>query len=131
MKKKFKWIGLSVLVIVIIVGVAFSAFMKRSEANFEALMEIPVLGVDLTTISDGQYSGVYSVFPVSVEVTVEVASHEIVSISIDKHVNGQGGAAEVIVDEVIRQQSLGVDMVSGATYSSKVILMAIEDALSK
>jgi len=37
----------------------------------------------------------------------------------------------VIVDSVIENQSLDVDAISGATYSSKVILKAIENALAR
>jgi uncharacterized protein with FMN-binding domain len=131
MKKKLKWVGLIVLLLVVILGVAFAVFMKKSEKNFEALMAMPVPMVDLTTLSDGSYTGAYSVFPVDVEVTVEVSAQKIVDITIDKHINGQGKPAEVIIDSVISEQSLDVDMVSGATYSSKVILKAIEDALVK
>lgn len=131
MKKKLKWIGLILLVIVIIIVGVFAVLISKSEANFEAFMEMPISMVDLTKLSDGSYKGAYSVFPVSVEVTVEVRAQKIVNITIDKHFNGQGKPAEVIIDEVINQQSLDVDMISGATYSSKVILKAIEDALLK
>ncbi len=129
MKKKLKWVGLIVLLLVVILGVAFAVFMKKSEENFEALMAMPVPMVDLTTLSDGSYTGAYSVFPVDVEVTVEVSAQKIVAITIDKHINGQGKPAEVIIDSVVSEQSLDVDMISGATYSSKVIIKAIEDAL--
>jgi uncharacterized protein with FMN-binding domain len=50
-------------------------------------------------------------------------------IEIVRHLNGQGKPAEVIPDRVIEMQSLDVDIISGATYSSKVILKAIENAL--
>jgi uncharacterized protein with FMN-binding domain len=46
-----------------------------------------------------------------------------------KHVNGKGTAAESIPETVVEKQTLQVDSVSGATYSSKVILLAIETAL--
>ncbi len=39
--------------------------------------------------------------------------------------------AEIITDKVIDTQSLQVDAISGATYSSKTILKAIENALKK
>jgi len=42
-----------------------------------------------------------------------------------------GGKAESIVDDVIAKQSLDVDVVTGATYSSSTILKAIEDSLSQ
>lgn len=62
-------------------------------------------------------------------VDVKIVDHEIVEIDILKHINGQGGAAETIVDDVITQQTLLVDTITGATYSSKVILKAISNAL--
>ena len=41
-----------------------------------------------------------------------------------------GEKAEVIIDKVMAEQSLEVDVVSGATLSSKCILNAIENALA-
>lgn len=131
MNKNLKRIGLIVLILVIVIGVGVTVFLKKSEENFEALMATSVQEVDLTALSDGFYTGAYSVFPVDVEVTVEVNAQKIVNIAIDKHINGQGKPAEVIIDSVISQQSLDVDMISGATYSSKVIIKAIEKALVK
>lgn len=86
--------------------------------------------VDLATIPDGIYSGSAKVFPINVELTVNVSDHKITAITLDKHFNGQGADAEVIPNRVIEAQSLEVDLVSGATYSSKVILKAIENALN-
>ncbi len=131
MNNKLKKIGLVVLVIILIIGVGFTIFMKKSEENFEALMATSIQEVDLTVLSDGFYTGTYSVFPIDVVVSVEVKAQKIVNITLDKHVNGQGKPAEVIIDSVISQQSLDVDTISGATYSSKVILIAIEKALVK
>lgn|GEM_PF-5297083 len=84
---------------------------------------------DLTQVSDGTYTGNYARFPLDVEVEVVIDDHTIVQIDLLKHRNGEGQAAETIPAEVIREQSLEVDAVSGATYSSIVILKAIEDAL--
>ena len=55
--------------------------------------------------------------------------HMIKEIELKKHDNGQGFPAEIIPGKVVEAQSLEVDIVSGATYSSKVILKAIENAL--
>lgn len=63
------------------------------------------------------------------EVEVTVRQHKITDILIVRHDNGLGGAAETITDDVIREQSLEVDAVSGATVSSKCILKAIENVL--
>jgi uncharacterized protein with FMN-binding domain len=62
---------------------------------------------------------------------VTVKNHTIKKIELLKHKNGQGQGAEIIPDKVMEVQSLKVDSVSGATYSSKVILKAIQDALLK
>lgn len=129
MKKKLKWVGLIVLLIVVILGVAFTVLINKLEENFKVLMATSVQELDLTALSDGFYTGAYNVFPIDVIVTVEVSAQKIVDITIDKHVNGQGKPAEVIIDSVISEQSLDVDMISGATYSSKVIIKAIEKAL--
>ena len=43
---------------------------------------------------------------------------------------GKGSQAEKIVNEVVNKQSLDVDLVSGATISSKVIIKSVENALS-
>ena len=56
-------------------------------------------------------------------------NHVLTAVELVKHRHGRGAAAEVIPDAVLRQQTLGVDAISGATYSSKVILKAIDDAL--
>lgn len=86
---------------------------------------------DAAAVRDGTYEGSSFVLPVSVRVRVSVAGGRIGSIDILKHFNGQGKAAEAIVQHVIEKQSLGVDVVAGATYSSYAILKAIEDALQK
>lgn len=131
MKRTFKRVGMVVIILLIAIGVMFYALIKKTDENFADLIAMPVQAIDLSKLSDGSYSGAYSVFPVDVEVTVEVSANKIVNITIDKHVNGKGMPAEEIVNTVVKQQSLDVDMISGATYSSKVILKAIEHALLK
>jgi uncharacterized protein with FMN-binding domain len=95
------------------------------------LLNVEIKEINLTQIEDGKYIGRYEVFPVAVEVEVAILDHKISKIKIIEHENGQGGPAEVIIDKVIEKQSLEVDVIAGATYSSKVILKAIEDALDR
>ena len=84
---------------------------------------------DLQKISDGIYTGESKVGPVQVILKVTVQDGTYQSIQIIKHFNGRGKSAEAIVPAVIKAQSLEVDVISGATGSSKAILKAIEDAL--
>jgi uncharacterized protein with FMN-binding domain len=97
--------------------------------NLEALTKIDIPSMSLSEAKDGSYKGSYSAFPVSAEVEVTVESHKIIAIDLIKHVTGQGQAAESIPATVVTSQSINVDTVSGATYSSVVILKAIENAL--
>ena len=130
MKKKPKVILIALAALVIIVIFAVRAAMGNVEANLEQLSEQPLEEINLAGVADGLYRGSYTAFPVAVEVEVNVNEQVITAIELLKHQNGQGGAAEVILDDVIVAQSLEVDTVSGATYSSMFILKAVEDALS-
>lgn len=129
--KRRNIIILSVIAVIILGGVfGASITISNIEKNLNKLTMIEIEEVDLSHIEDGTYTGSYKVFPVSAEVTVTVKTHKITGIKLIKHVNGQGAAAESIPDEVVKTGSLQVDTVSGATYSSKVILKAIENALN-
>lgn len=121
------------LVVAIFLGICligFGIMMSKAQKNLDGLVDMPISEIDLTSLSDGVYKGTYDVFPVSVEVDVTISNHEILEIDLIKHFNGQGKPAEVIIDDVIEAQTLDVDVISGATYSSKIILKAIEVALT-
>lgn len=126
MKKKL--VLTLVIVLLIITAVGFGV-IKHIESNLESLKYIEIPEVDISEIEDGVYSGSYTTTPVSAEVSVTVKDHIITDIQIIKHINGQGAPAEIITDRVIESQSLQIDSVTGATYSSKVILCAINNAL--
>ncbi len=123
---KKRTILLIVLALLVTAGVGTYFFIN---AKLQTLKAIPVPEVNLNDKVDGTYIGSYSCFPVSAKVKVTVKNHAITGIEILEHNNGKGKAAEVIPQHVIKAQSLKVDIISGATYSSKVILLAIEDAL--
>lgn len=127
MKKLLIILGGLVLVVVIIAVV----FYQITQDGLNKLADITLNDLNLDQVADGSYNGSYSVFPVSVEVTVTVSDHVITEIDITKHDNGQGQAGEAIIEDVLEAQSLEVDVISGATYSSKVILLAIQDALAR
>lgn len=129
MKKKRAMISVAIIVI-IGVFLAIAGIKSYLERNLEQLADATVSNVDLSKIEDGVYVGSYKSFPVAAEVKVTVDNHKITEIELVKHNNGQGASAEIIPDRVVEAQTLEVDIVSGATYSSKVILKAIEDALS-
>ena len=125
MKKKKKVI-IILLCTILFVSIGVSLYLKTLVNDVNS---ITVSNLNMANITDGIYVGEYSVTPVYVKVEVSVIEHKITSIKIIEHENGLGSKAERIVDDVISQQSLGVDAVSGATVSSKCIIKAIESAL--
>jgi uncharacterized protein with FMN-binding domain len=87
---------------------------------------------DLTQTADGTYRGRYDLSGTPVDVTLDVIiqNGEITKIEIVRHFCSPiGKKAEKITDRIIERQSLDVDVVSGATASSKAILKAVENAL--
>ena len=109
--------------------VLFTAVMLLLSACVD-LNAIVIHNPDLQKIADGTYQGNSKVGPVrvSLEVTIEDGVYK--SIRIIKHFNGRGKSAEAIVPAIIEAQSLEIDVISGASASSKAILKAVEDALN-
>ncbi|GHV93834.1 hypothetical protein AGMMS50293_01540 [Spirochaetia bacterium] len=95
------------------------------------LKEIVIKSPDLSKIADGTYQGNSKVGPVRVTLDVTIKDRTITSIEIIRHFNGLGEKAETIVPKIIEAQSLDIDVVSGATGSSKAILLAVENALAE
>jgi uncharacterized protein with FMN-binding domain len=121
---------IAILTVLAVAGVVLMTTRCSLEQNMEEYQRSAVITEpDLSRLSDGDYKGSARNGIVSVKVHVTVADHQIREIQLLRHFNGQGGSAEVITDDVIRAQSLNVDMISGASYSSLVILKAVEDAL--
>jgi uncharacterized protein with FMN-binding domain len=96
-----------------------------------ATRSIDVKTPDFASIPDGTYRGYFDGGLVKATVDALMASGRIENVTIVSHKCGKGKPAEVIVNEVVRRQKLEVDAVSGATRSSKVILKAIEVALTR
>ena len=92
--------------------------------------ELVISNIDLTTISDGIYTGSADNGLVKAAVSVEVSDNVIQRIIILEHDNLLGKPAEKIVDDIIEKQSLEVDTITSATYSSTTILKAIDNALT-
>jgi len=89
---------------------------------------------DLANMNDGVYRGVYDLSGTPVDVTLDVIiqDNKIIDVKIIKHVCSPiGKKAEVITEQVIKKQSLDIDVISGATGSSKAILKAVEIALKQ
>ena len=104
----------------------YAACNSTSLAGIEASLP------DMKDKPDGVYRGNYILegSPVKVTLDVTVKDYTIAAINMVKHVCSPiGKKAEKITGTIIEAQSLNVDVVSGATGSSKAILKAVENAL--
>lgn len=118
----------SVLAVLVVSVVLIGQQLDKGLSVFESIV---LTDPDLSRIPDGVYPGSFTQMPIAVEVEVTVTNHTITDIRLLKHNNGQGAAAETIPSQVVAAQSVEqVDAVAGATYSSKAILKAVEQALS-
>lgn len=128
MSKKNRIKRVLIIVTAILIGVGFTSYTNIQGIN-EEVKSIQIQNIDLSKVDDGVYIGEYSFKDlVKAKVKVTVKDNEISNITLVEHKNGLGKKAEAITDSVIGAQSLEVDVVSGATASSTIILKAIENA---
>lgn len=120
-----------VLILLGIIVLAVFFTYQKLNADLEGLKDKRFETMNSVLWKDGTTLGEAHQFPIKVKVEVTIQSKQITKITILEHQTGEGQSAEAIVDEVIRTQSLDVDTITGATYSSILILEAIEDALRK
>ncbi len=84
-------------------------------------------------LEDGIYQGTGIGFRGEIILNVTVENHMVTNIEIESSkddVQYLDRASTVIISEIISNQSVDVDAVSGATYSSKGILEAVENAMN-
>lgn len=125
--KKMVLIPAIIFVALIAASTFLPLFIDAAYPRMRASTRAFVVG----SVSDGSYEGKAFLLPVSVRLRATVSGGRIQSIDILKHFNGQGKPAEAIVARVLEAQSIGVDVISGATHSSLTILKALENALEK
>lgn len=82
--------------------------------------------------TDGVYQGTGGGFKGDVTVEVEVKDHQITTIDILSYVDDKTffERAKRMIDTILKQQTWEVDAVSGATYSSRGIKEAVQNALT-
>jgi uncharacterized protein with FMN-binding domain len=130
------------VVLIILIFVLIIPFV-RAEPGRREIMEMEIADVDFKNLRDGTFDGKYkgksdSLRDVSVE--VKISSGVLTKIKVkkdalkkerDKGKSKNDIAVEAVFDEVIKQQSLKVDLISGAALTCKTHLKAVENALEK
>ena len=126
---KIRRIVISVIaVILILIAGATAAFMIIASRYEKGMKELTINAVDASRLADGVYTGSFYLLPNTSKVRVTIAGGRISSIDLLSHLHGKGHSGEKIIDRIIDKQSLQVDVISGATGSSKVILKAVGKA---
>ena len=126
-----KYIIISAISITVVCSILAINYMKKISNYKEKVNNIVIKDVNLDNKEDGKYIGEFDADVISAKVEVEIKNKKISNINILEHKNERGTPAEVITKKVVDEQNLKVDTISGATNSSKVILKAIENALTK
>lgn len=117
--------------VLLIIVVALTLFSMRYRKMVQRVESETVESVRLESVEDGVYRGSFSEFLVSVDLEVTIKDHRITNIEILKQNAGPGYEARETLDRVRDAQSPDVDAVSGATGSSKAIMIAVYNALKK
>ena len=106
-----------------------TAYIDRVGEYKRAVKETTIEEVNISDISDGVYIGKYDVNFIYAKVEVDVSGGKIIDVRILEHRQERGKAAEAVANEIVDEQRIDVDTVSGATNSSIVIKKAVEVAL--
>lgn len=89
--------------------------------------------IDLSKIKDGTYEGQANGYRGLVKVSVTVKDHKITEIKVLSNSDDAAffnRASAGVIKSIMDKQSLKVDVVSGATYSSNGIIKAVKNALT-
>ena len=127
LKKVLMVCGIVILLIIITGGVMFYRLNNMAYKFKSDLAKVTSL--DLSKIKDGVYSGSYGDFVVSVSLDVTVKNHKITQIVIKDQSCGKGYDARGTIDRIIKAQSPKVEAVTGASSSSRSIMLAVDRAL--
>lgn len=124
-----------VIRLIVVVVVAFLAIWGVFEAldwKMEHKIETAyqeIEAVDLSMIPDGVYPGRFGDFLVDVALEVNVKDGMITEIVVKEQKCGKGYEGLATVERILLGQTPKVDVVVGATWSSKCIMIATNQAL--
>lgn len=93
--------------------------------------KLVVKNINPANVKNGIYTGSADNKLVKATVSVEVNNGRIKNIKILEHDTLLGKPSEKIIKNIVEQQSLEVDAITSATYSSDTIRKAVENALRK
>lgn len=128
MKRVFK-VLLSIFLIFGLIVLGGIIYLTR---GLESGKSVVVNTVSISALRDGTYNGKYKAGRWTNEVKLTVKNGKISAIEVLEDVTFKKPEwTKELFDRIIEKQSTDVEVVSGATITSKAYLKAIEDALNK
>lgn len=120
-------LGIVTLVVLTIGGAAFYILRGLNSGK-----DISINHIDTSQLKNGVYEGKYNGGRWSNEVSVVLEEGKITKINVIKSVLVEKPEVTTeLINNVIEKQDTAVDVVSGATVTSKAYLKSVENALSK
>lgn len=128
MKKVIKIILGIVGVIILLISIMMFILMN----GMDTAQALELNQINLSQVEDGKYVGTYDTTRWTNSVEVTVINHKITEVIIVKDVMiALEGLSDRLFKKVIDNQSIDVDIETGATITSKAYLKAIENALGE
>ena len=124
-----KIVMILIMLFLLLASIFGTAYIDRVGEHKRAVKETTIEEVNISDIPDGVYIGEYDVNFIYAKVEVDVSGGKIIDVRILEHRQERGKAAEAVANEIVDEQRIDVDTVSGATNSSIVIKKAVEVAL--
>lgn len=128
-RKRGKGCLVAILIVIGLIAAMIIGFLYYAGKNAKSYDAMDYSNLDLSKVEDGTYVGNEDGGLVKAKVEVTVVDHIITKITILEHDCGTGKPAEAIVDQMVIDNRIDVDGVSGATLSSDVIKTAVYNAL--
>ncbi len=121
---------ISFIAIMVLAACVYAFVYVPTMEKHREVRDMDIANVDTSRIRDGVYSGefTYASFTYIVEVTVHEKKISDIKV-LQNRDSSYAKAAEGVADNVLDAQSLQVDVISGATTTSKALLKAMEIAL--
>ena len=120
-------VSIIIIGIIAVLGGLISYFMFWGMSTIKAYS---IADLDLSKISDGEYTGSHNKGRWNTSVKLFVKNHKIDKIEVLKPLTqNEGEFDKAITEKIINKQSLQIDTVSGATIHTNAFLKACENAL--
>ena len=127
--KKFIEIILGIICLLILIIGVTGFYMTRGLNHGKNMI---INYIDASQLKDGIYKGKYTGGRWSNEINITLKDKKITRIFIVKDVVFEKSEVSgELIDKVIKKQNTNVDVISGATVTSKAYLKSIENTLSK